>query len=446
MPKKRIYVLDTSVLMENADSLFSFGIHDIAIPIQVLEELDSNKSTHKEGGYQARNVIRYIDEIVKNQKKKDEHPRVRKSQGYLKFISSEKDLCGFPEEYNLKLADNRILKAAYDLKQISEQRVVFVSNDINMRIKALKLDLQTQDQKSENKSKFELYSGNSERLVPDYDIDEFYNLKEIEIEEEYEPNHCIWLRSNQDKHKAALGFYKDGKIKLASQYKKKDFKNNSNIITTANSRIRWAYPKNKEQTFAFNMLMNQDLPIVTMVGRAGTGKTLLAVCAGLYQVLEEAKYKKLMITRPVESMGKELGYLPGTLEEKMSPWINPIKDNLEYMIGDRYAVEDLLQEDIIQIEALSYIRGRSLTDSFIIIDESQNLSKHEIKTIVTRIGHGSKIVLTGDIEQIDNIKINEATNGLTYLIDKFKSSELSGHITLQKCERSKLAAEAAKIL
>jgi PhoH-like ATPase len=209
-------------------------------------------------------------------------------------------------------------------------------------------------------------------------------------------------------------------------------------------------PRNKEQNFAFDLLMDPTVPIVTLVGKAGSGKTLMAIAAGLAQVVEgrsASAYRRLVVSRPIQPMGKDIGYLPGTMEEKMSPWLMPIQDNLQFLMGnDKETLKMYTDDGTIEIEALTYIRGRSIANSFIIIDEAQNLSAHELKTILTRVGENTKIVLTGDIEQIDNIYVDETSNGLTYAIEKFKSYELSGHITLIKGERSKVATLAAKVL
>lgn len=210
-------------------------------------------------------------------------------------------------------------------------------------------------------------------------------------------------------------------------------------------------PKNKEQAFAIDLLMDPDVPIVSLIGAAGCGKTLLAVAAGLEQVLEESgkepRYKRLVVSRPVMPMGKDIGFLPGTLEEKMAPWLAPVQDNLQFLMGnDKVTLEMYMDKGIIEVEALTYIRGRSIANSFIIIDEAQNLSVHELKTIVTRVGEGTKIILTGDIEQIDTVYLDATTNGLSYAVEKFKPYDLAGHVTLLKGERSKVATLAAKVL
>jgi PhoH-like ATPase len=208
-------------------------------------------------------------------------------------------------------------------------------------------------------------------------------------------------------------------------------------------------PRNKEQQFALNLLMNPDVPIITMTGKAGCGKTLLAIAAGLEQIMEDKskRYKKLVVSRPVQPVGKDIGFLPGTLEEKMSPWLMPIQDNLEFLLGDnKETIEMLYENGTIEIEALTYIRGRSISNAFIIIDEAQNLSLHELKTIITRVGEGTKIILTGDIEQIDNVYLDSTSNGLSHAVEKFKEHTIAGHVSLKKGERSKVATLAAKIL
>jgi PhoH-like ATPase len=205
--------------------------------------------------------------------------------------------------------------------------------------------------------------------------------------------------------------------------------------------------KNKEQQFALDMLMDNEIKIVSLVGKAGCGKTLLALAAGLKQILDERTYKKLIVSRPVQPMGRDIGFLPGTLEEKMMPWIAPIQDNLEFLMGDnKESLRELQELGTIEVEALTFIRGRSIANAFIIIDEAQNLSIHELKTIITRVGEGTKIILTGDIEQIDSAFLDATNNGLTYAVEKFKPYELAGHVSLQKGERSAVATLAAQVL
>ena len=235
-------------------------------------------------------------------------------------------------------------------------------------------------------------------------------------------------------------------------YKRQIYKNSSkrcHIINDHKKDPVWGVkPRNKEQVMAMSLLMDPTIPVVTLVGKAGSGKTLLALAAGLQQTFgQKSAYKKLLVTKPVEPVGKDIGFLPGTLEEKMLPWLAPIQDNLQFLLGDDRATLDLyIQEGKIEVEAMTYIRGRSISNSFIIIDEAQNINQHEVKTILTRVGEGTKIILTGDVEQIDNVYVDERNNGLSYVIEKFKDQELSGHMHLVKGERSPVATMAAKVL
>jgi len=286
-------------------------------------------------------------------------------------------------------------------------------------------------------NKDEVFTGLTKYLVDEQVVDNFYAGEDIFADKEeikLQPNQYVMLVSNSNDKKTALARFYKYNDPLVKMYKMDDV---------------WGIDaRNKEQSFALELLMDPDVEVVSLIGQAGSGKTLLAVAAGLEQVLgDNNEYKKLIVSRPIQPLGKDIGYLPGTLEEKMDPWLMPIKDNLEFLLGnDRDTVKMYFEKGVIEIEAITYIRGRSITNAFIIIDEAQNLTRHELKTILTRVGEGTKIILTGDIEQIDNIYIDETSNGLTYAVEKFKEHDISGHITLQKGERSKVATLAAKIL
>jgi PhoH-like ATPase len=287
----------------------------------------------------------------------------------------------------------------------------------------------------------EIYSGFSRLLVDEQCIEQFYEGKDIFIGKEHPavyPNEFVMLVANTNEKKTALARFSGYEMPL------------KRINGTFNKKGIWGIkPKNKEQSFAADLLMDDQIPIVSLIGKAGSGKTLLALASGLAQVLEpnHTKYRRLVVSRPVQPVGKDIGYLPGSLEEKMLPWIAPIQDNLQFLMGnDKETVKMYIDNGTIEIEALSYIRGRSISNAFIIIDEAQNLTTHELKTIVTRVGEGTKIILTGDVEQIDNVYIDSTTNGLTYAIEKFKKFALAGHVALVKGERSRVATLAAEIL
>ena len=319
-----------------------------------------------------------------------------------------------------------------------------VSRDINMRVKCDSIGLLCEDFVVNKvvKDTNQLYRGFKEHLVDDELIDQFYSGEPIILEEEkniiFHPNEFIMLVSNSNDKKTALAKFYNHLTplkRLDNEFKK---------------GIWGVKPRNKEQKFALDLLMDPNVQVVTLVGKAGSGKTLMAIAAGLAQVVEDTKqslYRRLVVSRPIQPMGKDIGYLPGSMEEKMNPWLAPIQDNLQFLMGnDKTTLKMYTDNGTIEIEALTYIRGRSIANSFIIIDEAQNLSAHELKTILTRVGENTKIVLTGDVEQIDNVYVDETSNGLTYAIEKFKKYELSGHITLVKGERSKVATLSAKIL
>ena len=280
----------------------------------------------------------------------------------------------------------------------------------------------------------DLYSGMSEVLVDEQVIDDFYEdrpviLKDLGITGHH-PNEFIMLISNSNSKKTALA----------------KFVNEITQIKKVNNITAWqTKPRNKEQQFALNLLMDDKIPVVSLIGKAGSGKTLLALAAGLEQTLgSESKYKKIVVTKPVEPVGKDIGFLPGTLEEKMMPWLAPIQDNLQFLMGDDRMTLDLYQEKgQIEVEAMTFIRGRSISNAFIVIDEVQNMTQHEIKTVLTRVGEGTKIVLTGDVEQIDNMYIDATNNGLSYVVEMLKDEDITGHVTLTKGERSKVATIAA---
>ena len=309
-----------------------------------------------------------------------------------------------------------------------------------MRIKFDSLDVKTQDytvgQVVQDSSM--LYTGFAKHLVDDEIIDRFYDGESIYLEADevkLQPNQMVMLVSSANEKKTGIARFMNYNRPLKKIIERND--------------VWGVKPRNKEQNFALDLLLDPDVPVVTLVGKAGCGKTLCAIAAGLHQTVEdgqESTYRRLIVTRPIQPLGRDIGYLPGTLEEKMEPWLSPIKDNLEYLLGDRKMLDLYFDDGTIEVEAMTYIRGRSISNAYIVIDESQQLTQHEIKTILTRVGENTKIVLTGDIEQIDNVYVDETSNGLTYVVEKFKEHDISAHITLLRGERSKVATLAAKIL
>jgi PhoH-like ATPase len=442
---KKNYLLDTSVYLTDADSIFQFENNDIFVPLKVLEEIDKHKKRQDSVGANARRIIRTLDELrIMGDLQKG--VRLGKGKGLLKVMSYN-CLSGaiFPPDLDIRIPDHVILATAKAVQQeYPNRKTVVVSRDINMRVICDSIGMKAEDYITEKAaaSSDELYSGFTNHLVDDQLIDRFYNgdniiIEEDEVEELWYPNQFIMLVSNANEKKTALACFNSHHtpLKKLAHDKLPDWKINA---------------RNKEQAFAMDLLMNPDIKIVSLIGRAGSGKTLMAIAAGLQQTIglrsELNHYSRLIVSRPVQPLGKDIGFLPGSMEEKMLPWLMPIQDNLKFLMGDKTSLEMYIDKGKIEIEALTYIRGRSIANAFVIIDEAQNLTKHEIKTIITRIGDGTKIILTGDIEQIDNIYVNEISNGLAHAIESFKQYPIAGHVTFKKGERSELATLASKVL
>ena len=441
---KRNYVIDTSVFLSDPNALFKFQNNDIFIPLKVLEEIDKHKKRQDSVGFNARKIIKLLDGYrVKNCLVRG--ARIAKGQGLLRIVKMGD---GLPPELNSRVADHIILSGALAVqKQYENRKTIVVSRDINMRVIANSIGLFSEDfePKSIVEDSEKLYSGFAELVVDDQLIEQFYDGEEIIIPSDLArsqgvklyPHQFVMLISSSNQKKTALGRF--------LSY------NNPLCRTTkwGNQLDFGVVPRNKEQSFAYELLFDTNIPLVSLIGKAGSGKTLMAISAGFEQTLglKEPRYKKLVVSRPVQPLGKDIGFLPGSMHDKMLPWLMPIQDNMQFLLGnDRAMLSAYMEKGQIELEALTYIRGRSINNAFIIIDEAQNLTAHEVKTIITRVGENTKIVLTGDIEQIDNIYTNETSNGLAYAVEKFKSTELAGHITFKKGERSKIATIASKIL
>ena len=439
MSRKKIYVLDTSVYLTNADCIYAFKNHDIIIPLKVFEEVDKHKKRQDAVGAQARKIIRIWDDL---RQKGSIHKgvRIEKGLGMVRSISagdiSPTDL---PRDLDIRVPDHLIIATALKLQKESDKKVILVSRDINMRVIADAIGLVSEDFQNHQvvDNSDNIYAGYSSVLVDDQIIDRFYEKRDVFLENsDLVLNQYVLLVSNANEKKTALGRF----VNAATPIRQ---------LQTPKKGIWGIKPRNKEQYFLMDALMNPEIELITAIGKAGSGKTVVALAAALQQTLEPTSehYSRIIVSRPVQPLGKEIGFLPGEINEKMSPWLMPIQDNLQFLMGnDKVTLDMYLQAGTIEIEALTYIRGRSIANAFIIIDECQNLSMHEIKTIITRIGEGTKIVLIGDVEQIDNIYVNSTTNGLTHAVEKFKNFELAAHITLNKGERSRVASYAAEHL
>ncbi|MFD2116240.1 PhoH family protein [Paenibacillus yanchengensis] len=444
---KKIIVLDTNVLLHDPQALFAFGIDEIVIPAVVLEEIDSKKRLADELGRNARHISRLLDSLRTIGHLHDGIPL--DNGGLLKVELNHKSFASVQDMFIEQTNDNRILAVAlnYHMEQLAlteeeRKQVVIVSKDVLVRIKADVLGLVAEDYWPEDRPySEEQYSGYQSLAVHPSVIDQFYSdrhllVNQLPKETKVVSNEFVILKDEIGSSKSALLKVSQDGARLDSLY-------------LSNEPIWGITARNAQQRMALELLLNDDIPLVTLSGKAGTGKTLLALAAGLLKVEDERQYKKLLIARPVVPMGKDIGYLPGEKEEKLRPWMQPIYDNLEYLFDTKKSGDIdkiLVGMSSIQVEALTYIRGRSIPGQFIIIDEAQNLTKHEVKTIVSRVGEGSKIVLMGDPQQIDHPYLDALSNGLTYIIEKFRQEQISGHMTLEKGERSRLAQLAAELL
>jgi PhoH-like ATPase len=442
---RKIYVLDTNVLLHDPLSLFAFEDNEVIIPSVVLEEIDSKKRLADEIGRNARNISRELDNM---RAIGHLHNGVTlPNGGLLKVEMNHRRFVRVQELFGEMTNDNRIIAVAlnYHMEQQESSDpcpVIIVSKDVLVRVKADVLGITAQDYLSDRTvSISDQYTGHLTLHVHPSVIDGFYstrslNVNQLGIKVSLHPNEFVILRDELGTSKSAL-------LKVTSDGQRLD------PLHMSNDPIWGITARNAQQRMALELLLNDDIPLVTLTGRAGTGKTLITLAAGLMKVEDEHRFKKLLIARPVVPMGKDIGYLPGEKEEKLRPWMQPIYDNLEFLFDTKKSGDldkILMGLGSIQVEALTYIRGRSIPGQFIIIDEAQNLSKHEVKTIVSRVGENSKIVLLGDPEQIDHPYLDSQSNGLTYLVERFKEEGISGHVTLEKGERSRLAQLATERL
>ncbi|MEL6815803.1 MAG: PhoH family protein, partial [Cyanobacteria bacterium J06598_3] len=438
---KKIYVLDTNVLLHDPNALLRFEDNEVVLPITVIEELDRFKKRPEETGRNARQTSRMLDGL--RQQGQLTEGITLESGGQIRVaLCHRESLANLPAELYSggggDGGDNAILAVALEVKQQCECPVVMVSKDTNMRIKADTLGLTAEDYETDKIDVDDLYTGMGEVLVSPEQMSllfqaggtSFEAMSEREgptLKDTFYPNQALTLVDvNNPSHTALATLRADRQLISLPK-----------LPYNGVSRIQ---SRNREQRFALALLLNDAIPLVTLVGKAGTGKTLLAIAAGLQKVSEEKRYTRLLISRPVVPMGKDIGYLPGDMTEKLTPWMQPLYDNFDLIFNTqepnskpdhwRRGHEELMDLGMLQIEALTYIRGRTIPKQFFVIDEAQNLTPHEVKTILTRAGEGTKIVLTGDTAQIDNPYVDAASNGLTYVIERFRNEPLAGHVTL----------------
>jgi PhoH-like ATPase len=436
---KKNYVLDTNVLLHDPRAIFRFDDNHVIVPIHVLEEIDQFKKELSERGRNARLVTRYMDQLRLQGRLADGCDVEGGGSVRVAMATSPAEEL----KRTSSTMDSKILEVALEVAKTSEQPTVFVTQDVNLRVRADVLGLTSEDFQSDKISIEELYTGWADLDVPGAVVDALFDGGEVDLpqlEQPPYPNQYVMLKDAENAAHTALARFDHASSKLKA-------------ISRVKKGVWGIRPRNREQQFALDLLLNDDIKLVTLVGKAGTGKTLLAIAAGLQRTMEDKTYQKLLVSRPVFPLGRDIGFLPGDLESKLNPWMQPIYDNIELLMGitreDKHkgrGYEELLDMGYVEIEPLTYIRGRSIPNQFILVDEAQNLTPHEVKTILTRCGEATKIVLTGDAYQIDNPYVDSSNNGLTYVVERFKNQPMAGHLTLHKGERSALAELAAELL
>ena len=435
---RKIYVLDTNVLIHDPKCIYNFEDNEVVVPIYVIEEIDKLKSKNNTS-HSARMVSRQLEKI---RKKGSLSKGVELKNDILFRVELENNIDLLPNGLKRDVIDNYIISSTLTIKKKNpDKKVIIVSKDINMRIKASILGLEVQDYKTDRVEDDVRYDGIIDIEVNDAEMKNLEKSGKIDIsslnlpkEVKITPNIFARLKNN---NKSVVTKNNDGKLKK---------------LVLGDTTMWGLKARNEEQRCAVELLMDDNIKVVSMIGTAGTGKTLLAIASALEQVVERKKYNKILIARPVIPMGKDLGYLPGSEKDKMQPWLQPIYDNIDFLsnINDRKSGENVVKGlesmGLLKVEPITYIRGRSIPNGYIIIDEAQNLTPLEIKTIVTRVSVNTKIIFTGDPTQIDNTYLDKNSNGLTYLADRLKNEKIAGHITLVKGERSEVSKIASELL
>lgn len=460
------FVVDTNVLLHNPEALFVFEENHVIIPFAVLEELDRFKGQNDDLGRNARQCIRHLDRLreagrlIDGVDWGDVHQSAGRS-GVVQIMLGDED-ADRPQALRADTPDNHIISVAWRLGR-EGKRAIFVSKDINARIKADALGIASEDFENQKIDLERMHGGYLTLLAPGEIIDELYDERMLPLDKlaqvarrpetpdrpgefEFFANEFVLLRSSTDPNHTGLA------RRLADT---------NHVIPVSGPRkpVFGIMARNAQQTMALDLLLDDELTFITLLGSAGTGKTLLALAAGMAKVFQEERYDRLLVARPIMPMGRDIGYLPGSKDEKLSAWMQPIFDNLEYLLSTRGShmqqadshspeqrIKKMLSEGRLVLEPLTYIRGRSIPHQFLIVDEAQNLTPHEVKTIISRVGEGTRLVLTGDVEQIDNPYLDASSNGLSYAIEKMKGLGVVGHVTLARSERSQLASLAAELL
>lgn len=434
-------MLDTNIILLDANSILRFGDNKVVIPLIVIEELDRFKRDQSQNGRNARAFSRLVDDLRKKGSLQD---GVQLDNGGTLCVSLDlKYRTEKHEHIDLSSNDNLILATALTLKEQGENAIL-ISKDINCRLKADVLGLEAQDYETLDRGVEELFKFQRKYDVSNKDLVEFEKNRFLAISEEevqnnsLVPNEYLLVCETGNERHRLLGRYSKRKGGIVP-------------LITMRDGVWGIYPKNVEQQFALDALMNDEINLVTLIGKAGTGKTLLAIASGLEKTIAHENYTRLLVSRPIQPMGKDLGFLPGDVNEKLGPWMQPIFDNMDFLFNQNRensigSYDDLINQGLLHVEPLTYIRGRSIPNQYLIVDEAQNLSPHEVKTIITRAGDGTKIILTGDCQQIDSPYLDEVNNGLTYCMDRLRSQEIVAHAELRIGERSLLSEIASKYL
>ncbi len=436
---KKNYVLDTNVLLHDPHAIFRFEDNDVIIPIFVIEEVDQFKREGTERGRNARTIARLLDELrAKNGSLSHGVPL---EQGGSLRVALPSRRTPLYVALDPSKADNAILQTAIEVRDTSPDRpTIFVTMDTNLRIRSDTIGIMTETYENQRVQIDDLDRGIFEIDVTAAELASFFENRELPVPSDLSlnPNVCVVLRDGASRSHSALGRHDPRKGMIVP-------------LRVPSEGVMGIRARNREQSFALDLLLDDSIKLVTLVGKAGTGKTLLALAAALKRTIEEGSFSRLLVSRPIIPLGRDLGFLPGSVEEKLNPWLQPIFDNLDLLVGSSsgkkgLSLPKLIDDGVIQVEPLTYIRGRSLPHQYLVVDEAQNLTPHEVKTIITRSGEGTKVVLTGDPYQIDNPYVDSASNALTIVADRFKQEGLAGHVVLTKGERSDLAELASNLL
>jgi len=438
----RAFVLDTNVILYDPGAIYVFDEHDVIIPMTVIEEIDRFKKDLNETGRNARQFSRYLDRLRENGSL---HGGALLPGGGHLFVDFMADGSHAPITWGTDTSDNRILATVLRLHKRGGRKVALITRDTNMRLKCDALGVAAEDYKHARIQVDEQYVGVTERVVPSSVIDNLYQAGAMPIGdlEGLRPHEFVILQAEESANQTAM-------VRMDTK------RNRLKLVMRHKEGVWGIFARNKEQLFAMNLLLDDEVSLVTLNGVAGTGKTLLTLACGLQKALDEQVYRKMLVSRPIFPLGRDIGFLPGDVEQKLNPWMKPIFDNLELLISTHGEsrrrgngepqFQSLLDQRLIEVEPLTYIRGRSIPRQYLIVDEAQNLTPHEVKTVLTRAGEGTKVVMTGDPYQIDNPYVDALSNGLTYTVERFKDSSVAGHVTLTKGERSELAELAATLL